>query len=43
MDDAQRALGPSVPTVSTERKKQVSDLQKPDAVAAAFEPAGRRN
>jgi hypothetical protein len=43
MDDAQRALGPSVPTVSTERKKQVSDLEKPDAVAAAFEPAGRRN
>jgi penicillin-binding protein 1A len=43
MDDAQRALGPSIPTVSTEKKRQVSDLQKPDAVAAALEPVGDRN
>ena len=43
MDDAQRALGPSIPTVSTEKKKQVSDLQTPDAVAAALEPIGGRN
>lgn len=43
MDDAQRALGPSPPTVSTEKKKQVSDLQNPDAVAAALEPIGGRN
>jgi penicillin-binding protein 1A len=43
MDDAQRALGPSIPTVSTEKKRQVSDLHKPDAVAAALEPIGGRN
>lgn len=43
MDDAQRALGPSIPTVSTEKKKQVSDLPRTDAVAAAFEPRGDRN
>jgi penicillin-binding protein 1A len=43
MDDAQRALGPSIPTVSTEKRRQVSDLQKPDAVAAALEPIGGRN
>jgi penicillin-binding protein 1A len=43
MDDAQRALGPSIPTVSTEKKKQVSDLQKSDTVAAASDPIGSRN
>jgi penicillin-binding protein 1A len=43
MDDAQRALGPSIPTVSAEKKKQVSDLQNSDAVAAALEPIGGRN
>jgi penicillin-binding protein 1A len=43
MDDAQRALGPSIPTVSTEKKKQVSDLQKSDTVAVASEPIGSRN
>jgi penicillin-binding protein 1A len=43
MDDAQRALGPSIPTVSTEKKKQVSDLQKSDTIAAASDPIGSRN
>jgi penicillin-binding protein 1A len=45
MDDAQRALGPSIPTVSTDKKKQVSAPQKGDAIAAALEdrPLGGRN
>jgi penicillin-binding protein 1A len=43
MDDAQRALGPLTPTVSTEKKKQVSDLSRTDAVAAAFDARGDRN
>jgi penicillin-binding protein 1A len=51
MDDAQRALGPSIPTVSTEKKKQVSDLTKAGAktdgntgtLAAAFDPLDGRN
>jgi penicillin-binding protein 1A len=45
MDDAQRALGPSIPTVSTEKKKQVSAAPKGDAIAAALEdrPLGGRN
>ena len=43
MDDAQRALGPSIPTVSTEKKKQVSELPKTGAVAVALEPRDSRN
>ena len=45
LDDAQRALGPSIPTVSTDKKKQVSAQQKGDALAAALEdrPLGGRN
>jgi penicillin-binding protein 1A len=45
MDDAQRALGPSIPTVSTDKKKQVSAAPKGDAIAAALEdrPLGGRN
>jgi penicillin-binding protein 1A len=45
MDDAQRALGPSIPTVSTEKKKQVSTQETTSAVAAALEdrPLGSRN
>jgi penicillin-binding protein 1A len=43
MDDAQRALGPSIPTVSTEKKKQVSDLPNAGAVAAALETRDGRN
>jgi len=45
MDDAQRALGPSIPTVSTEKKKQVSAAPKGDAIAATLEdrPLGGRN
>lgn len=45
LDDAQRALGPSIPTVSTDKKKQVSAPQKGDALAAALEdrPLGGRN
>jgi penicillin-binding protein 1A len=45
MDDANRALGPVRPTVSTEKKKQAADLQKGDAIAAAIEvrSSGGRN
>jgi penicillin-binding protein 1A len=43
MDDAQRALGPSIPTVSTEKKKQVSELPNAGAVAAALETRDGRN
>jgi penicillin-binding protein 1A len=43
MDDAQRALGPSVPTVSAEKKKQVSELPQGGAVAVALEPRDSRN
>jgi penicillin-binding protein 1A len=38
MDDANRALGPVPSTVSNDRKKQATDQQKGDAVAAATEP-----
>jgi penicillin-binding protein 1A len=37
MDDANRALGPVRPTVSTEKKKQAAAPQKGDALAAALE------
>jgi len=37
MDDANRALGPVRPTVSTEKKKQAEAPQKGDALAAALE------
>jgi penicillin-binding protein 1A len=45
MDDANRALGPVQPSVSTDKKKQASDPQKSDAMAAAMEirPVGSRN
>jgi penicillin-binding protein 1A len=43
MDDAQRALGPSIPTVSTEKKKQVSELPNAGAVAASLETRDGRN
>src|SRR5665647_3102434 len=37
MDDANRALGPVQPTVSTEKKKQAGAPQKGDALAVALE------
>lgn len=37
LEEANRALGPAQPTVSTEKKKQVSASEKPDAVASALE------
>jgi penicillin-binding protein 1A len=37
MDDAQRALGPVQPTVSTEKKKQAEVPAKSDALAVALE------
>src|ERR1700674_2885881 len=37
MDDANRALGPVRPTVSSDKKKQAEAPQKGDAVAAALE------
>ena len=37
MDDANRALGPVQPTVSTEKKKQAAAPQKGDALAVALE------
>ncbi|MSO67954.1 MAG: penicillin-binding protein 1A [Pseudolabrys sp.] len=37
MDDAQRALGPVRPTVSTEKKKQAAVPPKVDALASALE------
>jgi penicillin-binding protein 1A len=45
MDDANRALGPVRPTVSTEKQKQAADQQKRDALAVAIEvrPSGSRN
>jgi penicillin-binding protein 1A len=45
MDDANRALGPVPPTVSTDKKKQAADPQRGDALAAATEvrPSGIRN
>jgi len=45
MDDANRALGPALPTVATEKKKQAAEQQKGDALAAAIEvrSSGSRN
>jgi penicillin-binding protein 1A len=45
MDDANRALGPVRPTVSSEKKKQAEAPQKGEALAAALEgrPLGGRN
>lgn len=45
MDDANQALGPAQPSVSTDKKKQAGDPQKSDALAAAMEvrPFGSRN
>lgn len=45
MDDANRALGPAQPTVSTEKKKQAQSNQKADALAASLEghAFGNRN
>jgi penicillin-binding protein 1A len=37
MDDANRAMGPLPPTVSTNKKKQAEAAQKADALAAALE------
>jgi penicillin-binding protein 1A len=37
MDNANRALGPVRPTVSTEKKKQAEVPQKGDALAVALE------
>ena len=37
MDDANRAMGPLRPTVSTDKKKQVEAPQKGDALAASLE------
>ena len=37
MDDANRAMGPLRPTVSTNKKKQAEAVQKGDALAAALE------
>ena len=37
MDDANRAMGPLRPTVSTSKKKQAEAPQKGDALAAALE------
>ncbi len=42
MDDAQRALGP-VPTVSNEKKKQVSEMPVTGPVAVALDPRDSRN
>ena len=45
MDDANKALGPVRPTVSTEKKKQAAASEKGEALAAAIEvrPPGSRN
>ena len=37
MDDANRALGPVPPTATTEKKKQATAPEKPDALASALE------
>ena len=42
MDDANRALGPVRPTVSTEKKKQAAAPQKGDALAAGDRGSGIR-
>jgi len=45
MDDANKALGPVRPTVSTEKKKQAAAPEKGETLAAAIEvpPPGSRN
>jgi hypothetical protein len=37
MDDANRALGPVQPTVSTEKKRQAAGDQKGNAIASVLE------